>query len=74
MMQAAKHDVYRFTYLQRPTSQQLQEFILCQFELLHREYIQQRGLISNERLVEVAFSELEAAPLEVLSRVYKHFG
>jgi hypothetical protein len=39
-----------------------------------QEYMRQRGSVPRGRLVEVAFAELDAAPLAAIGRVYRELG
>ena len=61
-------------YLQRPTVEDVQEFILYQGELLHRRYTEAIECVSDERKMEVSFEEVTEDPVTALSRVFKALG
>ena len=61
-------------YLQRPTVEDVQEFILYQGELLHRKYMEDIECVSDERKMEVSFEEVTEDPVTALSRVFKALG
>ena len=76
---------YWYTYLNSPTDEEIQEFILRQYEILWERYEEGRELLlslpntnSNEtntdRLVEISFEELTASPIETLQNLYRRFG
>ena len=75
---------YWFTYLGRePTHDDITEFVLSQFELLHDEYVAARALIPKGNLIELGFAELTgqdtgrggARGAEAsLRRIYAQFG
>jgi hypothetical protein len=64
---------YWYSYLQRPTDEQITEWILWQYEHLYDRYMAARALIRPSHHMEIAFAELDASPLQVLRRVYEHF-
>ena len=64
---------YWYSYLQRPTDEQITEWILWQYQHLYDRYIAARALIRPSHHMEIAFAELDAHPLQVLRRVYEHF-
>jgi hypothetical protein len=41
---------------------------------LHGQYVRDRALIPADRLIEVPFSDLDTAPLQVLENIYNQFG
>ena len=62
-------------YLQKPSAQDVQEFILHQGELLHRAYQEDSRLITDpKRKVEVRFEDLDADPVATLETVYEKLG
>ncbi|EFJ40116.1 hypothetical protein VOLCADRAFT_108333 [Volvox carteri f. nagariensis] len=65
---------YWFTYLQQPTDNVTNEFIMDQYDILYRSYMADRSRIPADRLVEVGFSDLDSDPLGVLRRIYHQFG
>ena len=65
---------YWFMYLKQPTDEQVHEFILNQFEVLWHEYEVARELIPKGNLVEVAYSELSAQPVQTIGRIYSTLG
>ena len=56
---------YWHMYLATPTSEQIHEFILNQFEVLWREYAAARALVPPGNLVEISYAELTAEPVRV---------
>ncbi|GFR47685.1 hypothetical protein Agub_g9433 [Astrephomene gubernaculifera] len=65
---------YWYTYLQRPTNTDTNDFIMDQYDILYRSYMADREHVPAGRLVEVSFSDLDSDPLAVLQRIYKQFG
>lgn len=65
---------YWYTYLQRPTDNHVNDFIMDQYEVMHSAYLRERGGLPPSQLVEVRFEELDSDPLGVLRRVYGAFG
>ncbi|GIL87732.1 hypothetical protein Vretifemale_15775 [Volvox reticuliferus] len=65
---------YWYTYLQRPTDQVTNDFIMDQYDIMYKSYMSERERIPAGRLVEVGFSELESDPLGALRRIYHQFG
>ena len=65
---------YWFSYLEVPSDDDIIEFIVSQFENMHREYVATRGLVPPGNLIEVGFDELDSRPLETLERIYTHLG
>lgn len=64
---------YWYTYLNTPTNEQITEFILAQYELLFDEYIAGRALVERGNLLEVAFADLDAKPVETIAEIYEAF-
>ncbi|PSC74347.1 P-loop containing nucleoside triphosphate hydrolase [Micractinium conductrix] len=65
---------YWYCYLQTPGDADVTDFILDQYELLHRTYTADRALILPGRLVKVSFAELDGSPLGTLRRIYSGLG
>ena len=63
----------RYTYLNTPSSAEVTDFILEQFQTLHADYIEARRLIPQGQLVELPYAELEADKLAAVRRLYRHF-
>ena len=64
----------RYTYLNTPSSAEVTDFILEQFQTLHADYIEARRLIPQGQLMELPYAELEADKLAAVRRLYRHFG
>lgn len=66
---------YWFCYLNRPRDEDIQAFILQQYQLLYEAYVEDRKLLlSGKNLMEVSFSDLDRKPLDLLRHVYDTFG
>ncbi|GAX75943.1 hypothetical protein CEUSTIGMA_g3386.t1 [Chlamydomonas eustigma] len=65
---------YWYTYLQLPSNQQVTEFILNQYEVLYKRYIEDRRLVHSDQLHELSFRDLEADPITSLKEIYCKFG
>ena len=65
---------YWFTYLNTPSNEMIQEFILKQYEILWTSYESARLSLPPEQLIEVSYDDLSANPTETVGRIYKHFG
>ncbi|GAX82729.1 hypothetical protein CEUSTIGMA_g10155.t1 [Chlamydomonas eustigma] len=63
-----------YTSLQQPTDRHSTDYILDQYELLHKQYMADRALIDKDCLHEVSFDELEADPLSSIQAIYTKFG
>lgn len=57
--------------LQKISEEELEELILKRFKLIMLKYIEVRENISEDKLVEITFEELQERPLEVVSTLYK---
>ncbi|KXZ43627.1 hypothetical protein GPECTOR_85g357 [Gonium pectorale] len=77
VFQSAAHmadTYYWYTYLQRPTNNDVNDFITDQYDIMYRSYVADRALVDPDRLVEVSFTDLDSDPLAVLRRIYAQFG
>jgi hypothetical protein len=59
--------------LQRMEESELRELVLYLFERMMGRYFEERGLIPDGHLVEVAFEDLEVRPLDEVERIYSTF-
>jgi hypothetical protein len=68
---------YGWMFLQSPTDQELQEYILKQGEILYNEYIDCRkdtSLLHEGNCVEIGFEQLTKNPFENMKEIYSRFG
>lgn len=68
---------YGWMFLQSPTDQELQEYILKQGEILYNEYIDCRkdtSLLHEGNWVEIGFEQLTKKPFESMKEIYSRFG
>lgn len=65
---------YWYSYLARPTDEQVHEFILSQFVTLWDEYDKARAAVPDGNLVEVSYDELVADPVATVGRIYERLG
>jgi hypothetical protein len=75
--QSCRHTVNAFnwfTYLQKPDLSQVDHHILVGGEAVFDAYFDQRALIPAGRLVDVAYEDLEARPVEVTRDIYARLG
>jgi hypothetical protein len=63
-----------YTYLQRPDLDGLDELILRRYTVMYDAYFEEKALIPEGRLHEVAFSALEADPLREMAALYERLG
>ena len=61
-------------YLQQPTVEQVQEYILRQGEILHDAYVRDSTLLPRDALYEIRFDELDADLMGTMEKLYAHFG
>jgi len=78
VFQSAAHmadTTYWYTYLNTPTNQQIQEFILRQYEILWDRYQEGKSQLQlQQQLVEVSYDELAQDPMATLDRIYQSLG
>ena len=77
VFQSAAHmaDAYYWQcYLQKPTVQDTQEFILYQGALLHRAYMEDISGVDEGRKTEVRFEDLDGDLLETVQKLYEDLG
>ena len=60
--------------LQKFTKQEIEELVFSFFKKIMKKYLEERNQIPKEKLVEVAFADLEKEPLKELERIYKHLN
>lgn len=68
---------YGWMFLQQPTNEEMQEYILRQGEILHGEYFACRSdkkLLHQDNCVEVSFEELTKDPVLCIRRIYGQLG
>jgi len=65
---------YWYSYFAKPTSHQIQEFILNQFVQLWRDYDAARAEVPHGHLTEISYHELTSDPVKALGRVYTALG
>ena len=74
VFQSAAHmadSTYWYSYLARPTDDQVHEFILSQFVTLWKEYDTARKAVPAGNLVELSYEELVKDPPAALKRIYE---
>ena len=52
----------------------LSDYVLDRYEILHRAYLEQRELLSQDELVELTFEELLADPMAAVHRIVGELG
>ena len=62
--------MYDFDSVQRPTTDDFDDWILRQYREMYDVYFEEKSLIPAGRLHEIAFEELEANPVETIRRLY----
>jgi len=65
---------YWYSYLAKPTNNQILEFIMNQYQVLFEDYISARKSIPPDQLIEVSYAELTGDTTACLRRVYQHFN
>ena len=68
---------YGWMFLQSPSDEDLQEYILNQGEILHNEYFDCRNnpqLLNDKNSAEVSFAELTKDPVKSMQEIYKKLG
>ena len=63
-----------FAYLQKPDTTRTDEAILKTGRIVFDAYFDQRHLVPPGRLVDIAYEELEARPLQVMEEIYEKLG
>jgi len=63
-----------FAYLQKPDTSRTDEAILKTGQIVFDAYFDQRDLIPPGRLVDVAYEDLEARPVQVVAKIYEELG
>ncbi len=63
-----------FMYLQKPRLERIDDVTLKMGQVLFDAYFDQRHLIPADRLVDVAYEDLEARPVEVVQDIYAKLG
>lgn len=66
--------LYRVHGLQRPTCQNLEEYVLRIFERMYRVFAQQRELVPPSQFCEVRYEELVQDPIGQLRAVYQRLN
>lgn len=68
---------YGWMFLQPPTNEEMQEYILRQGEILHGEYFScksDESLLHKDNCVEASFEELTKDPFMCVGRIYRQLG
>ena len=66
---------YGYCYLNEPSTDDIRGFVIRQYQLLFDRYMRSRdALLSEGRLIEVAFADLDTSPADVVEGIYAHFG
>jgi len=60
--------------LQDDGGDELPDYILERYRVMHEAYLAQRDSIPSTDLIEVAFTDLESDPMGAVERVYDHLG
>ncbi|CAJ1957206.1 unnamed protein product [Cylindrotheca closterium] len=86
VFQSAAHmadTTYWYTYFSTPQHEEIQEFILRQYEILWDRYEEGRKILQQQmaktdggakQLVEIAFDDLSQKPFETMDRIYNELG
>jgi hypothetical protein len=61
-------------FLQRTTRQDLEAAVLRRYRLMYEAYFEDRPLVPERQLCEVAFEDLEKDKLGEMERIYRHLG
>ena len=61
-------------YLQFCSQTEIEKLILDENALILRKYLSERELIPKGNLVEIGFEELDNAPMETMTTIYKELG
>lgn len=65
---------YPYSWLQEPSRDEVREFVLSQGEVLHRDYLEARHIVGEDRLVEVGYANLATDMVGEVQRVYRRLG
>ncbi|KAL3930894.1 MAG: hypothetical protein SGBAC_011566 [Bacillariaceae sp.] len=74
---------YWYTYFSTPQDEEIQEFILRQYEILWNRYEEGREILEQnmiksgggaKQLIEVSFDDLSEKPVETMHRIYDKLG
>ena len=60
--------------LQDISPDEVEKIILRVYKKLMQKFIDEKGLIPSENLIEIAFEDLEEGPLELLQTIYEHLN
>jgi len=63
-----------YTYLQRPDLDGLDDLILTRYRVMYDAYFEERELVPDGQLHEVAFTNLEADPVGQVAAIYERLG
>lgn len=66
--------ILNLTSLQDYDDQLIEENVLAIYEQVMRRYLEDRTLVPAANLVEVAFADLEAQPMETIASIYQRLG
>eukprot|EP00043_Microstomoeca_roanoka_P016908 m.175022 g.175022 ORF g.175022 m.175022 type:complete len:401 (+) comp16545_c0_seq2:321-1523(+) len=65
---------YWYSYLATPTSEEVTEFVLNQYEELFNAYMEDRHLIPKGNLVEISYAELQQDGVAAMRKIYDALG
>jgi LPS sulfotransferase NodH len=77
VMRSAIHmadTTYWYTYLNTPPSSKILEFIVRQYEILYDRYEEGKQILEEGDLIEIAYDELCADPVQSMKRIYEKLG
>lgn len=63
-----------YTYLQRPDLDGLEDLILARYRVMYDAYFEERHLIPEGRLHDIAFADLERDPAGQMAEIYERLG
>jgi hypothetical protein len=63
-----------YTYLQKPELETLEETILDRYRVMYDVYFEERHLVPEGRLYDMAFTDLEADPVGQIAAAYERLG
>ena len=67
-MERTTQPIYAF---QRWSEEEIDAFILWRYRAMYDAYLEDRDAVPSNRLVEIAFSELESAPMDAVRTIYE---